>query len=214
MYLTGVSNPAVAALRRSDVGLMLQPESGYESQIPLFPAVAADNGCFNARWKEGRWLQMLDKVAPWQERCLFAVVPDVFDRDNLATNHRRTLERWYRYAHEVTDRGLRAAFVAQNGCTPDDVPADADAVFIGGDDAYKLSEVAWAVVACAKAHGKWAHIGRVNSMQRIRACSLSQADSADGTYLKFGPDVNLPKLLGWLDQLNYQPHLAMFGGAA
>lgn len=214
IYLTGVSNEGVTALRRSDIGLMIQPGNSYHLQIDRYPAFAGDNAAFGGRFNESKWLLMADRAALHQERCLFIVCPDRFDPHDLANNHRCTVELWHRYKQEIWDRGLPAAFVAQNGCTPDDVPADADAVFIGGDDGYKLSETAWAVVAWAKAHGKWAHVGRVNSMERIRACSLSQADSADGTYLKYGPDVNLPKLVGWLDHLNYQPHLAMFGGAA
>jgi hypothetical protein len=214
MYLTGVSNPAVIALHRPDIGLMIQPGNSYHLQIDRYPAFAGDCGAYGGRFNETRWLTMLDAAAVHQEKCLFIVCPDRFDPDDVENNHRLTVEQWHRYKHQIWDRGLPAAFVAQNGCTPDDVPADTDAVFIGGDTHYKLSEVAWAVIATAKAHGKWAHVGRVNSMQRIRACSLSQADSADGTYLKHGPDVNLPNLTGWLDQLNYQPHLAMFGGAA
>ena len=37
-------------------------------------------------------------------------------------------------------------------------------------------------------------------------------DSVDGTYLAFGPDVNTPKLVGWLKSLWTTPSL--FGGAA
>lgn len=32
-------------------------------------------------------------------------------------------------------------------------------------------------------------------------------DSVDGTYLTFGPDVNLPRLLGWLDGAEQAPQL-------
>jgi hypothetical protein len=31
--------------------------------------------------------------------------------------------------------------------------------------------------------------------------------SVDGTYLTFGPDTNLPKLLGWLDDQEREPNL-------
>lgn len=37
-------------------------------------------------------------------------------------------------------------------------------------------------------------------------------DSADGTYLTFAPDANLPRLLGWLREIHSQT--ALFGGAA
>jgi hypothetical protein len=37
-------------------------------------------------------------------------------------------------------------------------------------------------------------------------------DSADGTYLTFGPLINLPKLKGWITNLETQPELSIFGG--
>ena len=40
------------------------------------------------------------------------------------------------------------------------------------------------------------------------------ADSADGTYLKHGSDILLPKLVSWLDGLAYEPHLPIFGAIA
>jgi hypothetical protein len=32
-------------------------------------------------------------------------------------------------------------------------------------------------------------------------------DSADGTFLTFGPDVNLPRLLAWLERADEKPML-------
>lgn len=212
MYLTGVSNLDVVNLKRPDIGLMLNPGNSYHLQIDLYPNFAVDNGCYGGHFNEQRWLRTLGHAAMHQEKCLFAVCPDVFNPHDLANNHRLTLQQWHRYKETIWDHELPAAFAVQNGCTPDDVPADTDCVFIAGDTAYKLSELAYAVVAAAKAHGKWAHMGRVNSDARIRAAAISQVDSVDGTYLKYGPDVNLPKLVGWLDGLNYQPSLALFGG--
>ena len=45
----------------------------------------------------------------------------------------------------------------------------------------------------------------MNSWKRLKAAAVSGYDSADGTYLVFGPDLLLPKLNGWLDALNTQP---------
>lgn len=225
MFLSGVSNDDLKDLQRPDMGLMCQPGNSYHLQIDDYPKFGADNGCFTESWNEKTWLKMLDRVAFHSDRCLFAVVPDVFHPDRGVTywrgrpekgvgDHRATLERWHQYHHEITDRGLPAAFVAQNGCTPDDIPTDASVVFIGGNTVWKLSERAWAIVATAKAHGLWVHMGRVNSLERLKACNLSGVDSADGTFLKWGPDINLPRLVAMLDHLNTQPHLALFGGTA
>jgi hypothetical protein len=197
MYLTGASNPATRALaaERADLGLMCQPASGYLTHIPDYPVFAADNGCFTDRWKADIWLRYLDRVAVWQERCLFAVVPDRY------MDHAATVELWHRWAGEVTDRGLPAAFVCQNNCTPDDVPTDAGAVFIGGDTDWKLSRWAWANVAAAKARGRWTHVGRVNTAVRWGSVRIFGADSADGTLVKHGPRPEmLRQLLAMLDQ--------------
>ena len=56
----------------------------------------------------------------------------------------------------------------------------------------------------AKRRGKHVHMGRVNSLTRLRYADHIGCDSADGTYLVFGPDVNLPKLLDWLTAVNDQ----------
>jgi hypothetical protein len=106
--------------------------------------------------------------------------------------------------------GFPSAFIAQDGLPPRWVAWDEfDALFVGGTTAYKLSEDAYALVAEAKRRGKWCHMGRVNSWRRLRAAAHGGYDSVDGTYLKFGPDVNLPRLRGWLDAMARQPALAV-----
>lgn len=42
------------------------------------------------------------------------------------------------------------------------------------------------------------HMGRVNTRNRMLAAKAMGCDSADGTYLAYGPDQNLPSLLAWL----------------
>lgn len=70
---------------------------------------------------------------------------------------------------------------------------------------WKLGKAAAGLVAEAKRRGKLVHMGRVNSFTRLAAALAMGCDSADGTYLTFGPDKNLPKLLSWLRQLNPFP---------
>lgn len=50
-------------------------------------------------------------------------------------------------------------------------------------------------------------MGRVNSRSRLKIAEWFGCDSADGTYLAYGPDKNLPKLLKWLDELDGTPSL-------
>lgn len=76
---------------------------------------------------------------------------------------------------------------------------------------WKLGTAAREIVAEAKARGKWVHMGRLNSERRYEYARAIGCDSADGTYLTFGPDVNLPKLIAWTRN-NDQPDL--FGESA
>jgi hypothetical protein len=85
-----------------------------------------------------------------------------------------------------------------------------DVLFIGGTQ-WKMSSHAADLVAEAKARGKGTHAGRVNSEQRYLHFLKLGCDSADGTFLTYGPDVNLPRLLAWT-RLAHQGDL--FGGAA
>jgi hypothetical protein len=155
---------------------------------------ALDNGCFGDMWSEARWFSTLDRYEGAPD-CLFAVVPDVVG-DAVSTD-----ERWERYAPAVKERGYRAAYVTQNGCVG--VPGDADVVFTGGDDTWKLCDQAQRLAA-----GRTSHMGRVNTLRRLRFAAAHDYDSVDGTFLAFGPDVNLPRLLRYVKATNQQPVLS------
>lgn len=200
MYLSGAINGTVLANPRLDLGLMLQPGMGNATALLAFWSWAADNGCFaqGDAFVPGDWLEWLASVRRYRERCLFAVAPDaILDAE-------ATLLRSRPYLPTIRQLGFKAAFVSQNGCRPDLVPwDDLDCLFVGGDDAWKLSEASWQLCGEARRRGKWVHVGRVNSFRRLKACAISGVDSADGTYLKFGPDANWPALMDWLDAINH-----------
>jgi hypothetical protein len=203
IYLSGCITQALLQNPRPDLGIMLNPGMGTSAAFPMLPFLdfGADNGCFaqGDRFDAGNWLEWLAGLRRYRKRCLFAVAPDVLG-DAIGT-----LACSRPYLATIRQLGYPAAFVTQDGCTSSLVPwDDLDALFVGGTDAWKLSESSYALVREAKLRGKKAHMGRVNSLQRLRACAVSLFDSADGTYLKFGPDVNLPKLYDWLDRVNGQ----------
>lgn len=174
---------------------------------------AADNGCFSDKWDEATWWKFLEDNAPDADTCLFAVAPDVVG-DAFATTI--LFRKWGR---RIRALGYPVAYVAQDGLehlrgrTAADgltfpVPwADFDCLFIGGSTEWKLGPEARAIVAEAKAHGKWIHMGRVNSERRWKYADAIGCDSVDGTFLAFGPHANLPELLGWLRELDQQPAL-------
>lgn len=214
IYLSGAVKDELLALGHPRIGAMFQPNSYGPKTWDKWPMFAGDSGGFGGKFDPRYYLPFADGMAMRADRCLFLAVPDRFDPTDIAGNFAATQEMWELWAHEVTDRGLPAAWVAQNGATPDDIPPDASAVFIGGDDTWKTSERAWAIVAAAKARSLWVHIGRVNGIARFRAGSMSMADSVDGNKLKYGYDENIRYVLAWLDQTECQPHLSLFGGAA
>lgn len=185
------------------VGIMASPGNSHHLQAGAYPAWAADNACFS-RGDAFR----LDAYLAWlaglghRATCLFATAPDVVG-DAPATWERS------RYVLPVLRAlGFRAALVAQDGIEATRIEWDAfDALFIGGSTRWKLSETAYRLVGEARERGKHTHVGRVNSARRLGAFAAAGCDSCDGTFLAFGPDVNTPRLLGWLDELGARPSL-------
>lgn len=168
------------------------------------PGVAwcADNGCFGKGYPgDEAWFAWLAKQGD-AGTCLFATAPDAL------CDHQRTYLRADPWLDRIRDLGYPAAFVAQNGCRPNKLAWDRfDALFIGGDNEYKLGPIARDVAAEAKTRGKWLHMGRVNSRRRFLYAKYIGCDSVDGTYLVKGPDINLPKLMGWIHFMHHNPTL-------
>lgn len=194
LYLTGSVQPDMAA--------MLTPRMGQ--QPPIGQVWAADNGRFASPqdYTDAKYLAWLGSMP--RESCLFATAPDVVGD---ATS---TLALSGPMFAPIRAAGYAVALVAQDGLESLTVPwDDFDALFIGGTTAWKLSEHAVQIVAEAKRRGKWVHMGRVNSYRRLRYAQSIGCDSADGTFLKFGPTVNRLRLNGWLDKIERQPLIGL-----
>lgn len=204
MYLTPPTGTVEvhAALDDGRLGMISTPGQG--NRLRERGPWIADNGCYGKNYVgDAAWLAWLDSRAPDQRaRCLFAVAPDVVG-DAAAT-----LARSAPHLPTIRTLGYPAAFVAQDGLEDLEVPWGAfDVLFIGGSTDWKLGAAARRLVAEAKTHGKWVHMGRVNSHRRLRYAAFIGCDSADGTYLAFGPETNLPGLMGWLRGVNDQGDL-------
>ena len=177
------------------IDCIVTPAQG--NKIPDGAWICADNGCFGKGYPGDEawwaWLQTLPA-----DRTRFAVAPDVV-ADAVAT-----MERSRPWLARIRSLGTPAAFVAQDGLENMVVPWDEfDVLFIGGSTEWKLGPHATRLTFEAKRHGKKVHMGRVNSAQRMRHAALIGCDSVDGTYIAFGPDTNLPKVLGWLRTVNH-----------
>lgn len=198
------SDRVMAAMQAGMIGYIDTPAQG--NVRPAGVAWVADNGCYSDRFDEAKWWRFLVSNTHAAASCAFATAPDVVG-DAAATLARSTP-----WLAKIRALGYPVAFVAQNGFAETDVPwRDFDVLFIGGDDVFKLGPEGRAAVREAKARGMWVHMGRVNSEKRWRYADALGVDSVDGTYLRFGPDVNLPKLLAWTRN-NDQG--ALFGGVA
>lgn len=79
--------------------------------------------------------------------------------------------------------GPRILVPVQDGMHEDNVApllSERVGVFIGGSTAFKEhTMIGWARL-CRRA-GAWCHVGRVNTIRRIRICSAAAVDSIDGT---------------------------------
>lgn len=209
MYLGTPSGPDVrAAMSAGLIGCMTTPAQG--NRIPDGALYACDNGKFGCDGKGRNW-PGLDEWRAWLERtvdrygpdrCLWALAPDV------PFNAAATLAESLPELAFIRSLGVPAAFVAQDGCDELGVPWDAfDVLFLAGSTEWKTGPVAERLAREAKERGKGVHMGRVNSRQRLRTAEWFGCDSADGTYLAFGPDKNLALLLGWLEELRHMPTL-------
>lgn len=134
---------------------------------------------------------MLTKIAGTSP--LFVTAPDV------VADAARTLEMFDTWEPIIREHGLPVALVLQDGQEKLDMPwGRCEAVFIGGSTDYKLSGTVRWLVREAKWRGKWVHMGRVNSLERLRTARDMGCDSVDGTGYSMFPDTNLPGALKYL----------------
>jgi hypothetical protein len=195
LYFANPSTPKVReAMSAGLIGMIATPKQG--NRIPVGATWCADNGVFGKGWvgddKFLRWLK--DYTQGERERCVFVVAPDV------VADAAATLKRSAPWLPTIRDLGYPVAFVAQDGLEDieDLVPwGEFDVLFIGGSTEWKLGPHARYFVSEAKARGKRVHMGRVNSNRRFQYAGHLGCDSVDGTYITFGPDVNLPKVRRW-----------------
>jgi hypothetical protein len=135
---------------------------------------ALDNGVFgaysrNESWDEKpfyRWLELYHNREP-----MWVVVPDAIgDRD-------KTLQKWDEHAFRISFLyGVKLAMAVQDGMTPQDVPKEADIVFIGGSTEWK-----WSTLNLWTSHFPRVHVGRVNSTRLLDLAERAGAESCDGT---------------------------------
>lgn len=176
------------------------------NRLPADAPWAADNGKFGQGWPgpEAWFLWLQREVRRYgAEQCQFAVAPDVpFD----ATGTYHESRPWLPW---IRDLGIPAAYAAQNGAEHDLLPwGEFDVLFLAGDTEWKTGPIAQQLTREATARGIATHMGRVNSLKRLRIAEWFGCASADGTYIARAPRINLRRCLDWLATLERIPSLA------
>jgi hypothetical protein len=201
-YYATASGPIVRdAMRAGRLGMITTPAAG--NTVIEGVDWCADNACFTPGRYPGdqRYLAWLARRAAHAGRCAFATAPDVVG-DAAAT-----LARSVPMLPRIRTAGYRAALVAQDGLEHLPVPWElTDGLFLGGTTEWKLGPAAAELAAEARARGLTVHMGRVNSLRRLRYAAAIGCQSVDGTYLAYGPRRNLPSLLRWLTAVNATPN--------
>ncbi|WP_213451208.1 hypothetical protein [Rhizomonospora bruguierae] len=186
-------------MRAGRLGMIATPASG--NRVEAGVAWIADNGAYTGRFPGvDRYLTWLTARAVHHGQCAFATAPDVLG-DAAATwaRSRPVLPR-------IRALGYPAALVAQDGLEHLSIDWNLfDGLFLGGSTAWKLGPAAAQLATHARSLGLHVHVGRVNSLRRLRHAASIGAHSADGTYLAYGPNRNLPRLLSWLEHLHTLP---------
>lgn len=183
-----------AAARPERVGLLVGPGKSFSrSALGAGLPYAADNNCFSGL-DAPAFLRMLAALVG-RPSPLFVAAPDV------VADARATLRAFAVWGPLVRELGLPVALVGQDGLTPDAAPwDDLDAYFVGGSTAWKLSRESYLLTQEAKERGKHLHMGRVNSLERIKVAAVWGCDTIDGTANAIRPDVRLPEAVRWIDQ--------------
>lgn len=149
-------------MRAGLLGQICTPAAGNRT----VPGVqwCADNGVFGGTYPgDDAYLAWLGERAWAADRCAFAVAPDV------VCDAQATLDRSAPMLGAIRRAGYPVALAAQNGLERLRVPwRDFDVLFLGGDDPWKLGDHARGLVTQARLRGKWVHMGRVNSLRRLR----------------------------------------------
>lgn len=216
-YLSGCSNPptVAAAAHQPRLGMLAQPGNALHRQGHHYHRWALDCAVFGKAARGHVWndddtadyLAYLERVANEVDisNVSFAVAPDVLRFvDGIPIGD--AAATWEQSRHifpAIRALGFPVALVAQDGINSTSPIRyewqEFDTLFIGGSDGMKLGPEGRLIAEEAKRRGMNLHMGRCNSLKRLRYAASIGCDSADGTFIGYGPLKNLPKVLKWLD---------------
>jgi hypothetical protein len=204
-YLVSGSTRSLARLgplHPARLGFLLTPanRSSVAAILALGLPWAGDNGAYSGL-DEAAFRRMLRRITG-VPGCLFVAAPDV------VADAGATLAQFPRWAALIRSCGQPVALVGQDGAEDLPIPWESfDCWFVGGSTRWKLSQASADLCREAKRRGKHAHVGRVNSLRRLRAALDMGADTVDGSSASMWGDKYIAKYPRWIDALCAQPTL-------
>jgi len=183
-----VSGATATKRRYPQCGTLINPCAGNDpDSLVLVPERwAMDNYAYSG-FDCAAFMDML-RAFQGRKGCLFVSAPDVVG------DGPETLKAWPFWSAVIRAVGFRPALVLQDGMVADEIPwSTVAAVFVGGTTAWKLGPQAASLVGMARARGLWAHMGRVNSWERISYAARIGCLSFDGGQYSMFPDRRIPE---------------------
>jgi hypothetical protein len=192
MLLVSGATATLERIRHPRLGRLMRPGNGNRPDALPW---AADNGAYGG-FEASSFEAMLERFAG-ARGCRWVAAPDV------VAEAEATLAQFKEWEPRLHAAGWPIAFVAQDGltCPPWD---HFETLFVGGTTNYKLGPEVRRFVVEAKRRGKGVHMGRVNSVRRLRYAYEIGCDSVDGTKFSRFPDTWIPWALDWIDTIAVQ----------
>lgn len=137
---------------------------------------ALDNGRYsdfvhNRPFDEQNFIAHVERYAFLGQKPRWIVVPDEVGDDS------ETFRLWNQWAPRLKEYGVPLAIAVQDGMTVSDVASlKPDVVFVGGSTEWK-----WLTVASWAAAFPRVHVGRVNSLSKLRLLKNLGVESCDGS---------------------------------
>lgn len=199
LILISGATKALKRWRQPWIGQLVVPASGRGPSVLDGRPWALDNSAFS-NFDAAAFVAMVGRFSH-VPGCRFCAAPDVVG------DAEATAAAFPKWAPMIRAAGLPVALVGQDGLTVSSLSGvsrlswrDFDALFIGGSTEWKLGADARALVAEANRRGKWTHMGRVNTVRRLRYAEAIGCCSVDGTGFSRFPDAMLQRARGWAEQ--------------
>lgn len=189
LLVSGATKTVNKNISSKYLGVLLTPQAGNKPHNIL--PFAADNAAFSS-WSQPKFEKMISNLVAYEP--MWVACPDVVG------DAKETYKLFNFWQPLIKILGLPVAYVLQNGQESIGVPwDDVDALFIGGDNDFKLGSYAKYVTSQARSRNKMVHMGRVNSIKRIKYAIDIGCTSVDGTSCSRFPDTYIPKFLNFIE---------------